>query len=325
MTFTKSRVEQHLIDADGEKLLRSRLPRHWLLREYRPDYGLDFALEIFDKISDSTKTNHQYQTLGEHIFIQLKSVTETNKLPLKLYLRGNVEKQKEVLDKKEVVGTTDTIRFQLETSELLTVERMGIGIPVLLVVANLNEKKCYFVCLNDYIDKILIPRHGDYTSKDTRTIHIPVENQVNCDEPGIIALRWYAKRSKLYSAFQRFLYQEMELKYINNAENGIELAKYFAGKILRYDFWNSTEMCPIIGKYGENVKKFIECGHPHLFSNPSQDELRHEEIWYEIMRLWGYLTLLARSYEDVWREWFLPTALGYETSSLALYKKKTNT
>lgn len=325
MTFTKSRVEQHLIDTDGEKLLRSSLPRHWLLREYRPDYGLDFALEIFEKISDSTKTNHQYQTLGEHIFIQLKSVTGIDKLPLKLYSRVNVEKQKEVLDKNEIVGITDTIRFQLETSELLTVERMGIGIPVLLVVANLDENKCYFVCLNDYIDKILIPKHGDYTSKGSRTTHIPVENQVNCDEPGITALRWYAKRSKLYSAFQRFLYQEMELKYINDPEKGVELAKYFAEKILRYDFWNSTEMCPIINKYGENVKKFIECGHPHLFSSPSQEELCSEEIWYEVMKLWGYLTLLARSYEDVWREWFLPTALGYETSSIALYKKKTDT
>lgn len=34
---TKKRSEQHLIDQDGERLLRSKLPRHWVLREYRPD------------------------------------------------------------------------------------------------------------------------------------------------------------------------------------------------------------------------------------------------------------------------------------------------
>lgn len=325
MVYTKSIIEQHLIDADGEKLLRSCLPRHWVLREYRPDYGLDFALEIFDEIADPDLNFRQYQTLGEHLFIQLKSVTKVEQLPLKLYSRVNVEKQREVLDKNELVGITDTIRFQLETQELLTVERMGIGVPVLLVVADLTEKKCYFVCLNDYIDKILIPRHEDYTSKASRTIHIPVENQVQCIEPGITALRWYAKRSKLYSAFQRFLYQEMELKYSINTHEGVKLARYFAEKILRYDFWDSTEMCPIIKTYGENVKCFVENGHPHLFNTINQEDINDEELWYEIIRLWGFLTLLARSYEDVWREWFLPTALGYETSSISKYKSNNNT
>jgi hypothetical protein len=47
MATTKQRSEQHLIDQEGERLLRSKLPSHWVLREYRPDYGLDFALEIF--------------------------------------------------------------------------------------------------------------------------------------------------------------------------------------------------------------------------------------------------------------------------------------
>jgi hypothetical protein len=72
MGESKQRSEQHLIDADGERLLRRLLPRHWVLREYRPDYGLDFALEIFRQPNGSVARHATYETLGEHIFIQLK-------------------------------------------------------------------------------------------------------------------------------------------------------------------------------------------------------------------------------------------------------------
>lgn len=47
MAKSKQRSQQHLIDEQGQQLLKSSLPLHWVLREYRPDYGLDYALEIF--------------------------------------------------------------------------------------------------------------------------------------------------------------------------------------------------------------------------------------------------------------------------------------
>ena len=54
----KQRVVKHLIDQDGIQLLRAKLPRHWVLREYRPDYGLDFSIEAFsdDKASSGFET-----------------------------------------------------------------------------------------------------------------------------------------------------------------------------------------------------------------------------------------------------------------------------
>jgi hypothetical protein len=33
----KKRTEQHLIDADGQRLLRERLPKRWVLRDYPPE------------------------------------------------------------------------------------------------------------------------------------------------------------------------------------------------------------------------------------------------------------------------------------------------
>lgn len=157
-----------------------------------------------------------YETLGEHLFVQLKSVAVPEPKPLAVLGRGNVEKGPETLDRTDKVADIETYRFQLETPELITVERMGIAVPVLLIIADLTAQRCSFVCLNDYIDKILIPRHDDYRSKDSRTVHVPVRNEIGT-EPGLVALRWYAKRPKLIAAFQRFTYQYAELQW---AEDG---------------------------------------------------------------------------------------------------------
>ncbi len=196
MTEAKKQTEQHIIDENGEQLLRSRLPSHWKLRPYRPDYGLDFALEVFAPPKDPTAKFREYETLGEHIFIQLKSAQTTKAYPLKLYRRDNVEKAREVFDKKELAGTLNTIRYSLETSELVTIERMGVGVPVLLVIADLSTRRCHFVCLNDYIDKILIPRYSDYSAKSSCTLYVPVANEIGGPVSGLDGLRWYAKRPK---------------------------------------------------------------------------------------------------------------------------------
>ncbi|MBR1325706.1 DUF4365 domain-containing protein [Bradyrhizobium ottawaense] len=316
---TKKRSEQHLTDQAGEQLLRSRLPRHWVLREYRPDYGLDFTLETFKtgvKNGDSSAT---YETLGEHIFIQLKSISAPEVKPLTIYGRGNVEKAKEVLNRDDKVTDLETYRFQLEVTELATVERMGIAAPVLLVIADLSTQRCSFVCLNDYIDKILVPRHEDFKSKESRTIHVPVYNEIGTDR-GLVALRWYAKRAKLLAAFQRFTYQFSELQWAEH-DDWRSLAELFAKRIITYDFWDDTEMCGLIPYNAAGLQRFIDTGQPGFIkptaglpSGFDPNEMAQHLEKMDVFELWRQLSLLPKTHEDVWREWFLPTALGYSAS-----------
>lgn len=315
MTDAKKQSEQHIIDREGEKLLRAKLPQHWLLRDYRPDYGLDFTIETFKTGVAADGKLKTYETLGEHVFVQLKSVAEAAPAPLTLYGRSNVEKAPEQLDRKDKVAVVDTYRFSLETSELVTVERMGIGVPVLLVIADLANERCSFVCLNDYIDKILIPRHADYRDKASRTIHVPVRNGIGSDL-GQVALRWYAKRPKLLAAFQRFTYQYSELQW---AEDGDwrGLANYFARRIAAYDFWDDTEMCVLIAYVAAGLRRFMGTGQPGFLKRPAETPEAFDEAALtahfeklDVFELWRQLSLLPKTYEDVWREWFLPTALG---------------
>jgi len=186
-----------------------------------------------------------HETLGEHFFVQLKSIDDPDVKPLDIFSRGNVEKAREQLDRENKVATIDTYRFSLETTELVTVERMGIAVPVLLVIADLKADRCSFVCLNDYIDKVLIPRHNDYRSKEHRTVHVPIANEIGSAQ-GQVALRWYAKRAKLLGAFQRFTYQFAELQSAElqcvEEDNWKELARYFGERIAEYDFWDDAEI-----------------------------------------------------------------------------------
>lgn len=315
MANAKQRSEQHLIDQEGERLLRSKLPRHWVLREYRPDYGLDFTIETFKTGQSAEGRPTTYETLGEHVFVQLKSVAAPEVKPLAVFMRKNVEKGPETLNRSDKVADINTYRFQLETSELITVERMGIGAPVLLVIADLTSGRCSFVCLNDYIDKILIPRYEDYRVKDSRTIHLPVDNEIGT-KPGLMALRWYAKRAKLLAAFQRFTYQYDELQW---AEGGDwrGLANIFARRVAAYDFWDDTEMCWPIAHIAAGLRRFIETGQPG-FLKASEEipegfdeaELNAPLEKLDVFELWRQLSLLPKTCEDVWREWFLPTAMG---------------
>lgn len=319
MSTTKKRSEQHIIDQAGERLLRSKLPGHWVIREYRPDYGLDFTIETFKAGEKQGGAPATYETLGEHVFVQLKSVNSPEIKPLAIYGRGNVEKARELLNREDKVTDLDTYRFQLETSELATVERMGIGVPVLLVIADLAAHRCAFVCLNDYIDKILVPRHVDYKTKDSRTIHVPRYNEIGTGR-GLVALRWYAKRPKLLAAFQRFTYQYTELQWAEHG-NWRELAELFAQRIVPYDFWDDTEMCVPIGYNASGLRRFIATGQPgfmkishELPSGFDPEEMAKHIAKMDVFELWRLLALLPRTYEDVWREWFLPTALGVSAS-----------
>jgi hypothetical protein len=319
MTSTKKRSDQHLIDQDGQHLLRVKLPKPWVMREYRPDYGLDFAVEVFKTIEPQEGKRQTHETLGEHFFVQLKSTEDAKVRPFKIYGRGNVEKAPEHLDHNDEIATIDAYRFSLDTSELMTVERMGIGVPVLLVIADLKAQRCCFVCLNDYVDKILIPRHEDYSSSGHRTVLVPVSNEIG-SEVGMVALRWYAKRAKLLAAFQRFVYQYSELQWAAES-NWEELARYFGRRIAQYDFWGDTEMCEPIRYNGKGLERFLKSSRPHYFF-PDDEKLaklpEKEQAHFrqaDVFELWRLLSLLPKTYEDVWREWFLPTALGHVASS----------
>ena len=332
MAKKKQRVVQHIMEDESREVFRSLIPKEWVIHDYKPDYGVDNVVEIFKYID---KKKEKAETLGELFFVQLKSVKKTKIKKLKVYPRYNVEKKPllKSQDRKETPKTIDVIKFQLDTSELLTIQSMGAGIPVLLVLVALDTQKAYHVCLNDYIDKIMIPHDNNYVDKKFKTINVPVKNEIKNDHDHLVPLRFYAKRSKLYAAFIKFEYQANELGYIlpfNSVELSDEVKStllHFIAILKRYDFWRNCEMWRVVESYYDEL-----CELEKVLNNMSNRTINAylkktmgynkatdidaiDAIFYmKISSLWDRLKVLSRMYEEICREWFLPTYLAEELS-----------
>jgi hypothetical protein len=317
----------HLSDNHGSALLKHTLEQNngLVLREYHPDYGIDFAVEIFKSTQPQLAST---ATLGEHVFVQLKSKENIQITTIEVSPRKNELKYAQKPRSKHEKATIEVIPITLETAELITVDRMGYGVPVLLVVADLEHKQCYFVCLNDYIDKVLVPQHGNYTSTKTRTIYVTVTNNLS-SEHGIRALRWYGKRAKLLAAFHTFAYQLHELQWLIDFDKNDELvrmSRHFAERNMRYDFWGETDIRHEITELGNHLRQYHTTGQLNLFQNGPKgheaNNLTEEEQFIAaflrrstVKVLWENLANLSRLYAELWREWFLPTHLGASLSS----------
>jgi len=320
----KRRNEQHLIDAAGSQLFQSCIPEQWVIHPYRPDYGLDFLVELFKEVVPSPGRGRTYESLGEHLYVQLKSRRATNKKRVRIFGRYNVEKRAEILDRTDCLGTMDIIQQSLDGPLLETVERMGVGVPVLLVTADLSAQACYFICLNDYIDKILVPRFGPGATGRSRSIEIPAANRLSPEGGRDDVLRWYGKRVKLYAAFQRFIFQSGNLREEQDPRKLLALARVFASRVARYDLWDDTGTWEVLAHFGEAVRHFMSTGDAtNIRLNPVSDVAtkRFEQSRAnantsrvkasDVLRLWDLLATLPGNFEDICREWFLPTAMGY--------------
>jgi Domain of unknown function (DUF4365) len=217
------------------------------VREYRPDYGIDLAIELFEYL-DSGQT--VAATLGETLFVQVKSTEVVRRRTVCVYGRGNVEKGPLREDPTEC-QEIEVAHLRVETSELLTVQAMGAAIPVLLFLVELSTGMIFFVCINDLVEKVIIPEDPAFGGQQTKTILIPLRNRITRGNPAsTLPLATFAKRPKLYAAFEKFAYQQHELEFAvlpvepdetQRAQQGltdlIALVSHFLAVDLRYDFW----------------------------------------------------------------------------------------
>lgn len=204
MRYTKKRVFQHIMEDRSIRIVRELLPDEWVVREYKPDYGIDLTIELFEFIDEERKIA---ATLGETLFVQVKSTEVIDERVLRVHGRHNVELGPLQEDPSETMEI-EVARLQLEISELLTVQAMGSAIPVLLFLVELSTRQIYFVCLNDLIEKVILPEDPSYDSKQSKMIYIPLRNRICSESPlSVLTLGTYAKRSKLYAAFEKFSYQ----------------------------------------------------------------------------------------------------------------------
>lgn len=331
---SKRKSKAQLIGDEAVRVLESLLPSHWTARPYHPDFGLDLAIEIFDDPKTDGRGYTTADTLGEHFFVQVKGAERLVSRAFQIRSRSNVERFSDPASRK---GTTEpgsvirTFPIQLDTPEIVTVQRMGAAVPVLLVGVDITERRAFFVCLNDYIEKILLPAEADYAKRASKVIHVPEMNEILPNDDALVPLRFYGKRAKLMAAFEKFAYQNSELGYTRNSDLQTA-ANHFAHILLRYDFWERCEFWYPIGYAHRGLQNLLRTGTPGVLVATDEGRSRAEEtepegaVWTDqfgeshslkavlqindVRALWNQLANLGKVHEEVCREWFLPTHLG---------------
>jgi len=327
----KKRPVSHLIDASGTERLKQNLPAEWVLRQYQPDYGIDFDVEVFDY--DGT----DLVSLGEHFFVQLKSAARFKSKTKEVFGRYNIEKTP-LAENKEDKAEISVVSFPLKVSDLELARSMGPALPILLVLCDTTTGDAFFLCLNDYVDKIVIPLHQSLPTSQSLTIHVPTWNRISRATPDVIPLRFFARRAKLYAAFNRFRYQNNEMQYLlaqmehappDDLRSGSSVGtiSVFLELVKGYDFWQTTYAWPAIElmwmevlafesrflrfKRGEDPATiFGPALRKASLSEASLGELATFMLLSDIRSTWSGLANLGNMFEEICREWYLPTRLG---------------
>lgn len=338
MAAPKQRVLQHVMEDRSRAIVRETLPAEWVVRDYRPDYGIDLAVDLFEPVPGSPR---RWIALGESFLVQVKAIETVRPSTLHLNARTNVERVP-LRTGGSAAHEIQVARVRLDTSLLATVQAMGAAVPVLLFLVELSTRRIYFVCLNDLIDKVILLEDSQYAEKRSRTIHLPLRNLVEAGRPASVRpLSTYAKRAKLYAAFLKFGYQAHELSFALDGwdpdrpdeeargREVLDLVSHFLQILLRYDFWTRMPEWKLIAAAHDEL-----CALRALLRTRSVEAdpallrrylLTAPHCWYDrefleavspsgvlqitlthIQMIWRRLGNLGGIFEERGREWFLP-------------------
>lgn len=164
--MAKRRVDNHLKEDASEALVAQLLPEEWVIRKLHPDYGVDITVEVFER------QGQQIPTMGEFLFVQLKSTTSLKRGVEPIRPRGNVEKGLDPQD-READHELDVIRYVVDCDTIDNARLMGPSTPLMLFVCDLIEGEVYHICLTDYYDKIIEPRGVDLGKQNTSPFKYP--------------------------------------------------------------------------------------------------------------------------------------------------------
>lgn len=311
MNYRKFRPKQHIMENTSIQLIKWVLPKEWVIQEYTPDYGIDLRIEIFEDIK-----GNGIEALGEFVLAQVKSVGKTNIEKIQIRTRENIAKGplSYTSDKVEEI---EVFKYSLDTSTILTIQSMGAAVPVFLLYVTLDTQRVFFINLTDYIDKILIPEDPNFINKKSKTLFIPVKNEINSEPVNFFPLRFSAIRMKFYAFFHKANYQKTMI--IDNLyEDTIEgLLQCFeqvlfllndikSKDIWKYiNYWDGLKSCY---KGMDSLYLSLEKVLNNTPANCCETDLTI--IIQNIKSQWGSFVNLGNIYEELIREQHLPSVLA---------------
>jgi hypothetical protein len=321
--MAKRRVDNHLKEDASEDLVSNLLPEEWVIRKLHPDYGVDVTIEVFER------QGQQIPTMGEFLFVQLKATTSLKRGIEPIRPRGNVEKGPDLQD-REAEHELDVIRYVIDSDTIDNARLMGPSTPLMLFVCDLIEGEVYYVCLTDYYDKIIEPRGLDLSKQDTFTVLIPAGNKLT-DPRSVQVMRFYATRAKLYGMFNLAQFQYREARWIlqelashehvEKLSDNFAMIDRFARRLRAMPVWERDIPWQLMRDYKDRLDliiKNIDADTLGLimrgidaFMKGDDKALTPLMQFHHLCSMsWEQFSAIGQTFEDIVREWFLPTWMG---------------
>ncbi len=202
----------------------------------------------------------------------------------------------------------------------------------------MTTKRVYYVCLNDYISKVLIPNNPNYAEQQEVTLHIPAWNVLDRDDEAFTYIHQLARRGKLYSAFNTFVYQRIELsmavestpvfvdeehKVARLSEHLVSMLDVFLSETTRLDIWEPAGTgywAPLLELGGLYNDLFARL---HAMAD-WQPRNVVESFINDLEVATNKAVNVGRMYEEVVREWRLPTILAAMADDISNSAYKAN-
>lgn len=186
----KRQDENQLAGRRGELLASFCFPDEWVVRPLPHDFGLDLEVEPFYEIPDDSNNRARYETRGEHLYVQVKTVDTVSF----------------VAPTSPALSDAPAHRLMLETSELRLAEEMGASVPILLLLVHRAEETIYYLCLTDYVAKALAATSPTWREQQSASVWIPERNRLRVGSGGQPehAVEYFlqlARRGKYFTAF----------------------------------------------------------------------------------------------------------------------------
>jgi hypothetical protein len=321
--MAKQRADTHLTEDASEAIVRRRLPPEWVIRRFHPDYGLDLTIEVFERLSS------KIPTMGEFLFVQLKSTRALKQQTIRLRSRANVEKIRDD-ETGPVEYELDVVKYVVDVGTIDNARLMGPSTPLMLFVVDVRKEEIYYVCMTDYYDKILEPGGFDFAKQNSITIYIPLSNRLSVPT-AVEAMRFFAARAKLYGMFNLAQFQYREARRLlaeltepvnhGSLTMNLGIVERFARRLRAMPIWDRPTIWALLRDYRQRLDQIIGEIDGGLietvnvgvgrFLSGDDDGLNPLSAYVNLCSMsWEQFSAIGQTFEDIVREWFLPTPLG---------------
>lgn len=133
--------KSHQIDEAAQRLFRGCLPESWVIKKQEPDYHIDYLVEIVN----------EEELTGVEFYVQLKGSRKFSK-------------------KKKHVS------LQMKAKHLKYYRNKSHR-PVFIIVADLQHKQCYWLFIQEYIERYIADLNE--TTAIKKSINIPISNELS--------------------------------------------------------------------------------------------------------------------------------------------------